>query len=97
MTAFAIRGETFAFRADPFAVSPETAYTYDSDGAVIIEDGRIIEVGTAAPVLARYPGIRVDNHPGHLIMAGFVDCHIHYPQTRVIASYGAQLIDWLNT
>ena len=96
-TVFAIRGETFAFTSDPFAGPPEAAYTYDSDGAVVIEAGRISDVGNAAAVLARHPGIRVDAYPGQLIMAGFVDCHIHYPQTRVIASYGKQLIDWLNT
>ena len=95
--AFAIRGETFAFKGDPFVVKPEEAYSYDSDGVVIIHDGRIREVGNAAGLLARHPGIAVDLYPGHLIMAGFVDCHIHYPQTRVIASYGKQLIEWLNT
>ena len=97
MTAFAIRGQTFAFNADPFVAGPQAAYTYDSDGAVVIEAGRIRDAGTAAAVLARHPGIRVDAYPSHLIMAGFVDCHIHYPQTRMIASYGAQLIEWLNT
>lgn len=97
MPPFAIRGETFAFRADAFTGPAEVAYAYDSDGAVVIDGGRIIETGTAAAVLARHPGIRVDHYPSHIIMAGFVDCHIHYPQTRVIASYGKQLIEWLNT
>ena len=97
MPPFAIRGETFAITADPFAGPAEAAYTYDNDGAVVIDGGRIIETGTASTVLARHPGIRVDHYPACLIMAGFVDCHIHYPQTRVIASYGKQLIEWLNT
>ena len=97
MPPFAIRGETFAITADPFAGPAEAAYTYDNDGAVVIDGGRIIETGTASAVLARHPGIRVDHYPACLIMAGFVDCHIHYPQTRVIASYGKQLIEWLNT
>ena len=96
MTTFAIRGGTFAFTADPFTVEPKEAYSYDSDGVVILSDGRVREVGNASAVLARYPGIAIEAYPGHLIMAGFVDCHIHYPQTRVIASYGAQLIEWLN-
>ncbi len=97
MTIFAIRGQIFAFTADPFEVDPQTAYTFDSDGAVVIDAGHIIETGAASAILARHPGIRVDHYPDHLIMAGFVDCHIHYPQVRVIASYGAQLIEWLNT
>src|SRR5262249_56789440 len=37
----------------------------------------------------------IDHHPGALILPGFVDAHIHYPQTQVIASYGAQLLEWL--
>lgn len=96
MPRCALRGQTFAFKADPFEAGPDAAVAHDSDGAVVVEDGRIVEVGPAAAMLARYPGIRVDAYPGQVIMAGFVDCHIHYPQTRVIASYGAQLIDWLN-
>jgi guanine deaminase len=94
---FAIRGQTLAFKADPFEVAPEEAVRFDSDGAVIVADGRIEEVGPAHEVLPRHPGIEVANYPGHLVMAGFVDCHVHYPQTGIIASYGAQLLEWLNT
>jgi len=96
MTAFAIRGQTFTFTGDPYSIDPGTSYAFDTDGAVVIEQGHIRAAGTARDILPRHPGIRVDHHPGHIIMAGFVDCHIHYPQTRVIASYGKQLIDWLN-
>jgi guanine deaminase len=28
-------------------------------------------------------------------MPGFIDAHVHYSQTHVIGSYGAQLLDWL--
>ncbi len=93
--AFAIRGQTLAFRASPFETDPEDAVDFHSDGAVIIRDGKIAEVGDAAATLAQHPDIRVDVYPGHLVMAGFVDCHVHYPQTGIIASYGAQLLDWL--
>src|SRR5690606_32369941 len=37
----------------------------------------------------------VDHRP-HLIMPGFIDPHLHFPQVQVIASWGAQLLDWLN-
>jgi guanine deaminase len=94
-TPFALRGQTFAFRADPFETDPDSAVSFHSDGAVIVQGGRIAEVGDAAGTLARYPGIRVDSYAGDLIMAGFVDCHAHYPQTGIIASYGAQLLEWL--
>jgi guanine deaminase len=92
----ALRGQTFGFRDDPFTVEPDAAVIHHADGAVIIEDGRIVEVGPAAATLAMHLGIAVTHTPGHLIMAGFVDCHMHFPQLEVIASYGTQLIDWLN-
>ncbi len=94
---FAIRGQTLRFKADPFEVAPEDAIAFDSDGLVVIADGHIEAVGTAHELLTRYPGIDVTAYPGQLIMAGFVDCHVHYPQTGIIASYGAQLLEWLNT
>jgi guanine deaminase len=93
---YAVRGQTLAFRGDPFLVGPDDAVSYDTDGAVIVEDGRIVETGPAADMLAKHPGIAVEHFPGDLIMAGFVDCHVHYPQGEVIASYGEQLLEWLN-
>jgi guanine deaminase len=93
---FALRGQMMAFRADPFEVGDDAAVIFDSDGAVIIADGRIVETGHAPELLSRYPGISIENWREHLIMAGFIDSHAHYPQTEMIASYGAQLIEWLH-
>jgi guanine deaminase len=67
---------------------------YDSDGALVVEDGLIAAVGPADEVLRDYPGAQV-RRTDLLIAPGFVDCHMHYPQLGVIASYGAQLLDWL--
>jgi guanine deaminase len=94
-TTFALRGQTFSFRADPFETGPDAAVNFLTDGAVIVRDGKIVEVGEAVGTLARYPGVAVDTYAGDLIMAGFVDCHAHYPQTGIIASYGSQLLEWL--
>jgi guanine deaminase len=56
----------------------------------------IAAVGEARGVIAAAPpDADVDDHAGKLILPGFIDTHIHYPQTRVIGSYGAQLLDWL--
>ena len=41
--------------------------------------------------------VKLIDRRGHLLMPGFIDTHIHYPQTDIIASHGAQLLDWLNT
>ena len=90
-----LRGITLSFRADPFEVGPEAAFVHEADGAVLMRDGLIADAGPAAGVIKRHPGIPVEHHPNAVIMAGFVDCHAHYPQVGVIASYGAQLIEWL--
>lgn len=94
--AFVVRGETFAFKDDPFAVPPEDAVAFDSDGAIVVRGGAIAECGPAARILEAHPTLPVHHYPGHLIMAGFVDCHAHYPQYGIIASYGEQLLEWLN-
>lgn len=92
---FAIRGQILSFRDDPFRVGPEDAIVHTEDGAVVVSDGRIVEVGPAYEILARYRGIAVDSYPDDLIMAGFVDAHAHYPQLEVVSSYGEQLLEWL--
>lgn len=66
-------------------------------GAVAIEGGRIAAVGEAADLRTRFPKARVHDHGDKLISAGFIDAHVHYPQTAIIASWGKRLIDWLNT
>ncbi len=83
----AIRGRLLSY--DP-------APTYHDDGLIRIIDGKIAAIGAAAELLPSLPaGTPVEHHPGHLILPGFIDPHIHLPQTRVIASYGAQLMEWL--
>jgi guanine deaminase len=90
-----IRGRVVSFSDDP-AVSGSRAYSVIDDGAVLVAGGLIEAVGAARDILARAPpGAVIDDHSGLLIMPGFIDAHIHYPQTQVIGSYGAQLLDWL--
>jgi guanine deaminase len=89
-----LRGRIVSFLDDPRLAGP-SALKIIEDGAVLIEAGRIAAVGEAAAIQARGQGAEVDDYSGKLIMPGFIDTHIHYPQTRVIASYGAQLLEWL--
>ena len=90
-----IRGRVLSFTDDP-AISGSRAYSLIDDGAVLVASGSIEAVGAARDILARAPpGAVIDDHSGLLIMPGFVDAHVHYPQTQVIGSYGAQLLDWL--
>jgi guanine deaminase len=90
-----IRGRVLSFSDDP-ALSGSRAYSVIDDGAVLVAGGSIEAVGAARDILARAPpGAVIDDHSGLLIMPGFIDAHVHYPQTQVIGSYGAQLLDWL--
>jgi guanine deaminase len=94
-TTRVIRGRVLSFTDDP-AVSGSRAYSLIDGGAVLVAAGLIEGVGTARDILARAPpGAIIDDHSGLLIMPGFIDAHVHYPQTQVIGSYGAQLLDWL--
>ncbi len=90
-----LTGQVLSFTADPFAEGPGAA-RLEPDGAVLVDGGVIRAVGPAEQVRAAHPGVAVTSHGRHLISAGFVDAHVHYPQTAIIASWGKRLIDWLN-
>jgi guanine deaminase len=90
-------GQTVQFTHDPFFGNPEDAAQINTRGGVLIEDGRIVAVGNGDDLRRTHPQARVTDHRDGLITAGFVDAHMHYPQTAMIASWGKRLIDWLNT
>lgn len=70
---------------------------YFEDGVLLVEHGRVKAVGHADEMAKQGLDLHQCRHfPEHLLMPGFIDSHIHYPQTSVIASYGEQLLDWLN-
>ena len=92
----AIRGRLLTFLRAPRGAGDTQSYRYIEDGMVLVKDGRIEAVGPTAEMTARAPaGTPLEHHAGALIVPGFIDPHIHYPQTQVIASYGAQLLEWL--
>ncbi|MBI1219185.1 MAG: guanine deaminase [Rhodobacteraceae bacterium] len=91
-----ILGQTLSFTADPFAAGPGAA-RHESHGAVLVEGGLIRATGPADALRKAHPQARVTDYGRALISAGFVDAHVHYPQTAIIASWGKRLIDWLNT
>ena len=92
----ALRGRLLWFVADPHEAG-NAAHRYVADGLLVIEGGIIRAVGAAEAILPTLPaGTQITDHHPHLIMPGFIDAHLHMPQTQVVASYGAQLMDWLN-
>ncbi len=92
----ALRGRLLWFVDDPQSAG-ETAHRYVADGLLVIENGLVKAAGEAGELLRMLPAeAEIVDHRPHLIMPGFIDAHIHMPQTQVIASYGAQLMEWLN-
>ncbi len=98
MTYTLIRGRTLSFRREPQGIDDSAAYAYESDGALLVENGVIKASGAYAAVKAAAPEdvSEVDHRP-HLIMPGLIDTHLHFPQMQVMASYAADLLEWLNT
>ncbi len=91
----ALRGTIVTCRDDPFLTDPAKAFVTEADGAVVCRNGVIEAVGPAGPLLASVPPGSVTDHTGCLIAPGFIDTHVHYVQTGIVASHGKQLLDWL--
>lgn len=94
----AIRGPALTFTGDPFESGVDATMRYESDAIVAMAGGRITHFGPASAVKAQLPR---DTHikeygPDALILPGFIDCHVHYPQMQIVGSYGEQLLDWLD-
>ncbi len=66
-----------------------------SDGGLLVQNGQIIALGNFADIQAAYPNVKVQDLRGGVLLPGFIDTHIHYPQIRVIGGLGMTLLDWL--
>lgn len=96
MSVRAYRASLLHMLADPCRADPADACAYHPDGLLLVEDGHVAAFGAyadAAPTL--HADTPVEELPGRLITPGFVDAHVHYPQTDVMAAWGTQLLDWL--
>ena len=84
--------------ADPAEVAVEASYEYFEDGLMLVENGKIVALGNAEDMLKTLADdVEIVSYQDALITAGFIDTHIHLPQTGMVGSYGEQLLDWLNT
>ncbi len=92
----AFRGSFLDFVDDPFYSSESESVRYIPDGLLILENGKIKELGAYDRLKERYAALPIISCAGRLIMPGFIDTHIHFPQTEIIAAYGEQLLEWLN-
>lgn len=92
MTLRAFRGEILSVGHDPR--DHEDAVRHEADGLFVVEDGIVVARGDYADLAARFADVPVEVLPG-LIVPGFIDAHVHYPQMDSIAAHGEQLMDWL--
>ena len=91
----AIRGAFLDFLADPFYRDEQETVRYLPDGLLVIDGEKITDFGPWSALGERYGHLDISRYPDRLILPGFVDTHIHYPQTEMIGAYGEQLLGWL--
>jgi len=92
----AYRASLLHFRNDP--AFDEHATQWHSDGLLIIADGKVVAAGDYDKLSASLPAdCTLHDYRGKIITPGFIDTHVHYPQTDIIGSPAPGLLPWLNT
>lgn len=93
----AFRGAFLDFVDDPFFAPESDSIRYLPDGLLVVDsNGQIHDFGSQAKLAAKYHGVPHVEYRDRLILPGFIDTHIHFPQTTMMAAYGEQLLEWLN-
>lgn len=75
-------------------LSGSDAVAYVPEGRLFVKDGHIVECGSRDNLPVPEYAEHIDLSP-RLLIPGFIDTHVHYPQVDIIASYGKQLLEWL--
>ena len=92
-----LTGQTLTFLDDPTSAGEDRSFRHRERGSIVVgDDGRIAWEGERSQLPAEYLGAPETDHGDRLIVPGFVDAHLHYPQYRMLAAYGKDLLDWLN-
>ena len=77
---------------------PDGLLAVDFDAASGSSRERIVAVGSWQALSGQWahiPGAELIHLPGRILAPGFVDLHIHYPQTDVIGAPADGLLPWL--
>lgn len=82
-----LRGSTLSFHSDPFVVGDENSYDFFEDALIFIDKGIIQKIGSYQILKKEIPiNFKIDDYSGYLITPGFIDSHVHYPQTPMIGA-----------
>lgn len=93
----AFRAAFLDFINDPFFVPEAESVRYLADGLLVLTaDGNIHDFGDYSQIGPQYADVPTTAYPDRLILPGFIDTHIHFPQTGMMAAYGDQLLEWLS-
>lgn len=95
MTATAYRATLLDYAGDPSLDA--AAVRLIEDGLLVVEDGRVRQRGSFEEVAPSLGATPIVDYSSYVVTPGFIDAHVHYPQSGMIASYGSQLLEWLNT
>lgn len=93
----AIRGTFFDFVDDPWkhVGKEEESARFYADGMLVMDNGIIKDFGPYSEISKKYPSIETTVINNRIITPGYIDGHVHFPQTRVLGAYGLQLLPWL--
>lgn len=96
MTTTIFRGRLLDFTGEPMDGEASSEVRYVEDGGLAVSGGMIVARGNFSDLRKAHPDATVVDHRPHLILPGFIDTHIHFPQVQVTASYAGALLEWLN-
>ncbi|MFT5574166.1 MAG: guanine deaminase [Cryomorphaceae bacterium] len=91
----AYRGEILHFLDDPTVVGSDNSYEYFADGLLLVENGLVTGLGSYSELASSSGNVELTHYQNGLIVPGFIDTHVHYPQVEIMASHGEQLLEWL--
>lgn len=93
MSRQAFRGALFHTLDNPLH-DPDAAHYYE-DGCIIVENRKVVGAGSWDDLQSAAAGAQLTHLADTLIVPGFVDAHVHYPQMDAIGGYGEHLLHWL--
>jgi guanine deaminase len=95
-SAKVVLGGTLGFLDDPADVGEAESHRFEEQGALVVgPDGRIVWSGDRADLPENFARLPREDYGTAIVLPGFIDAHVHFPQHRMLAAPGVDLLDWL--